>query len=288
MNIKAITIYPIKSLPGIQIDKSEIVSTGLLNDRLFVLTKVGEEKPEKRWISLRSHPQLVHFDLSLRGNDLRICHSTSSDTIVINLADAKERAGDLKIDIWDDEVITGILEEEINEYFSDLLNIGVQLAVYKSRVISRERYRDFPDGPTLQDGFPISLANTESLIKLNNELVSNGYEPVPMSRFRANIVINGEKPFEEDGFDTVSIGDVELRTKESIPRCIITQVDTNKGVVRKDQPVVKTLTEINNIGRPDDQKKLKPRFSIGLYPRPEDIGKVISVNDQIVPSHKQS
>lgn len=46
-----------------------------------------------------------------------------------------------------------------------------------------------------------------------------------MLRFRPNVVIDGDIPFEEDAWPTVRIGDVELRTAEVCDRCVMTTID---------------------------------------------------------------
>lgn len=57
------------------------------------------------------------------------------------------------------------------------------------------------------DGFPYLLASQASLADINAMLEVEGLPPVSMVRFRPNIVVDGVdmKPWEEDGWDTISI-----------------------------------------------------------------------------------
>lgn len=76
------------------------------------------------------------------------------------------------------------------------------------------------------DGFPFLLVGEGSLRALNDRLTS----PVPMDRFRPNLVVAGTEPFEEDGWDRVRIGELELRVVKPCPRCVVTTVDQATGV----------------------------------------------------------
>lgn len=50
---------------------------------------------------------------------------------------------------------------------------------------------------------PIPLANQASLDDLNRRVET----PVPMDRFRMNVVVDGLDAFEEDDLDSLSVGD---------------------------------------------------------------------------------
>jgi uncharacterized protein len=76
------------------------------------------------------------------------------------------------------------------------------------------------------DGFPFLLVGEGSLDALNERLAS----PVPMDRFRPNLVVAGTEPFEEDDWDAVRIGRVALRVVKPCPRCVVTTVDQATGV----------------------------------------------------------
>ncbi|PKD79203.1 MOSC domain-containing protein, partial [Escherichia coli] len=57
------------------------------------------------------------------------------------------------------------------------------------------------------DGFPLLVANQASLDDLNARLRAKGVAPVPMDRFRPNIVVQGEwEAFEEDHTAMITTG----------------------------------------------------------------------------------
>jgi hypothetical protein len=92
--------------------------------------------------------------------------------------------------------------------------------------------------PTLTDGFPVLIASEASLDDLNQKLSSNGKEPIPMSRFRPNIVVRGKslEPFEEDRWKVIAIGDVVFAIVKACPRCKQSCTDQTTGIV-SDEPL---------------------------------------------------
>jgi hypothetical protein len=54
-------------------------------------------------------------------------------------------------------------------------------------------------------------------------------EPVPMARFRPNLVIGDLPPFAEDRIAALRIGSVTLRLVKPSTRCIVTSTDQQTG-----------------------------------------------------------
>jgi uncharacterized protein YcbX len=85
------------------------------------------------------------------------------------------------------------------------------------------------------DGYPILLASEEGLGDLNARLES----PVPMNRFRPNIVVKGCGPFEEDSWNRIKVGDVTLAVVKPCARCEVTTID--KETLDRSKEPLKTL-----------------------------------------------
>lgn len=76
------------------------------------------------------------------------------------------------------------------------------------------------------DAFPFLLISCESLDELNRRLE----RPVPMNRFRPNLVVRGEgRPHAEDAWRRLRIGDMELDVVKPCDRCAVTTVDQGSG-----------------------------------------------------------
>ncbi len=98
------------------------------------------------------------------------------------------------------------------------------------------------DRVSFADGYPLLLTSEASLSELNRRLET----PVPMDRFRANLVVDGSDPFEEDRWARIRVGDVELRVVKPCARCVVTTTDQATGS-RSREPL-RTLATFRNEG----------------------------------------
>lgn len=81
------------------------------------------------------------------------------------------------------------------------------------------------------DAYPLLLGNAASLAALNDWLLEAGDAPVPMTRFRPNLVVDGAGPWDEDAWvgRRLRIGAAELRAAGPCDRCVVTTVDQETG-----------------------------------------------------------
>jgi hypothetical protein len=83
------------------------------------------------------------------------------------------------------------------------------------------------------DSQPFLLLGEGSLADLNSRLE----EPVPMNRFRPNLVLAGGRPFEEDEWSAFTIGDLLFKNIKPCSRCVLTTVDQQRGVKTGKEPL---------------------------------------------------
>ena len=89
------------------------------------------------------------------------------------------------------------------------------------------------DSTGFADGYPLLLTTTRSLRRLNEWIVETALErgetapePLPMQRFRPNVVIEGVgEAFAEDRWKRIRIGGVEFRAAKPCARCVMTTVN---------------------------------------------------------------
>jgi uncharacterized protein YcbX len=79
------------------------------------------------------------------------------------------------------------------------------------------------------DGFPILLLSEASLDDLNTRLMQRARAPVPMTRFRPNVVMDGLSAYEEDRIELVEFPDATLQLIKPCKRCVTTTVDPLTG-----------------------------------------------------------
>ena len=88
-----------------------------------------------------------------------------------------------------------------------------------------QNYMARPDRVGFADGFPILLVTNASLLSLNQDFEP----PLEIERFRPNIVIDGESPFEEDHWRCIRIGRAVLDVVKRCSRCVIPSIDPATG-----------------------------------------------------------
>ena len=88
------------------------------------------------------------------------------------------------------------------------------------------------------DGFPWLLISQASLDDLNSRLPT----PLPMNRFRPNIVIDGVPAYAEDSVDEFRMDGVTLTPVKACTRCAIPTTDQMTGERESDEPL-RTLRE---------------------------------------------
>ena len=95
-----------------------------------------------------------------------------------------------------------------------------------------------PDTPTsFADDFPLLVTLAESLADLNTRMPA----PLPMNRFRPNIVVSGAPAWDEDTWRKISIRGVVIDLPKPCLRCIVTATDQQAGARGPDNEPLKTL-----------------------------------------------
>jgi uncharacterized protein YcbX len=93
------------------------------------------------------------------------------------------------------------------------------------------------------DGHAVLMASRASLDALNARLAARGCGPLPMNRFRPNLVVDGwDEPHSEDRVRQVTVGDAQLGYAKLAIRCAVTTVDQAEGVKYGPEPL-RTLAD---------------------------------------------
>lgn len=262
MFLSEINIYPIKSLSGISVKNAKIEERGLMFDRRWMLIN---EKNE--FLTQREFPMMAAIGVALDDKNLVISFKTDKKKIAF--APKTEETANVKI--WRSTVRARIYEKETNQWFSDVLQTNCRLVLMpeESKRIVNPIYavRKFQDKVSFADGYPFLLIGENSLSDLNGKLEN----PVPMNRFRPNLVISGTKPFAEDEWKKIKIGDSVFHVVKPCDRCVITTIDQRSGVKDGKEPL-KTLNGFRN-------KNGKVLF--GQYLIAENSGGILEVGDRL-------
>jgi uncharacterized protein YcbX len=141
-------------------------------------------------------------------------------------------AATLTVQVWRDQLEALSMGAAAEQWISDYLGLAARLVLFhpeRERKVSPQWTHGVDAITQFSDGFPFLVTNEASLARLNAQLSAKGALPVPMDRFRANIVLSGLDAFEEDRIDTIRIGvkpnAIVLRLVKSCTRCPIPTID---------------------------------------------------------------
>jgi len=230
INLSNITYYPIKACRGFDVLESRVERMGLANDRRMMVVT-----PEGEFLTQREHAKLALVTPALK-NDSVTLSAPNFDSIRF----AIQKSGtSTPVNIWKSKGVSAIDQgDESAQWLSDWLGVSVRL-VHVDEKIKRKLNRDFAisadDYTGFADGYPILIISEASLQDLNSKLGS----PLPMNRFRPNIVVQNCDPFAEDTWKRIRIGDVEMALVKPCPRCEVITID--KETLERNKEPLKTL-----------------------------------------------
>lgn len=225
ITVQQLACYPVKGCAGVALDSARVTTTGLEHDRTFMVVDAAHGT----FRSQRTHPAMA----ALRAEVL--------DSGAV-LALSAEGAGPLRLDVVRDGPRREVSMfgkdlgpavdqgDEAAQWFSDALGAPSRLV----RVVpgfDRDGWGDTPGKLNFADAHAVLVTSTASLAALNARIAARGdAAPVPMARFRPNIVLTGEdEPHFEDRVARMSLGTVELAHSTRATRCNVTLVDQPSG-----------------------------------------------------------
>ncbi len=225
-----LTYYPIKACRGFDVTESFVERMGLANDRrMMVVTPDGE------FLTQREVPKLALITPTLTNNSVTLAAPNFNSLRV-----AIQKSGaNFPVNIWKSKNVAAVDQgDEAAQWLSDFLGVSTRLAHFANgyqRTVSQEYAINADDRTGFADGYPILMLSEESLNDLNSKMDS----PLPMNRFRPNIVVKGCAPFEEDMWKRIKIGEVEMALVKPCARCVVTTID--KETLEKNKEPLKTL-----------------------------------------------
>lgn len=226
MHLSGLFLYPVKSLRGCAVATAEIDALGLIGDRRFLLVD-----PDGRFLTQRTLPRMAQIETELTHDNLVLRAAGAGEIAVRREPDP---AAPLRsVSIWKSE---GMLAEDCGDdvarWSSDFLRIPCRLVRIGGKFL-RPILKPDVAGPgdvvTFADGYPFMAISEASLADLNDRLVAQSEEPVPMNRFRPNLVLAGGGAFAEDNWPRLKIGSVTFRAAGPCARCGVPGIDQVTG-----------------------------------------------------------
>jgi uncharacterized protein len=207
---------------------------GIELDRDFMVVDDGDD-----FVSQRKVPELALVRPTIGERSLSLA-APGMETVEVPLHTEPDDSRLLTATVHGRPVASQVLDDELCDWFTTflppyrqnrrfrLVHVRVDLPGY---IKDRYRREDASNQVGFADGNAMLLATEPSLAALNAHLV----EPVPMNRFRPNIVVGGNNlaPYDEDHWTEVRIGALSAYVVKGCDRCSIPDTDQRTATVGK-------------------------------------------------------
>ena len=232
--IASLHLHPVKSCRSVAVESAALDAFGLVGDRRFLIVD-----DEWNFLTQRNDARLALIETALLDGALTLRAPHAPE---FRLSRDRPPAGSPAVTIFRDTVKADDMGDEVAGWLSAVLEKPCRLVradANFARRLPRVRVpalhaETLPEVPVaFVDAFPVLVISEASLEDLNARLDT----PLPMNRFRPNIVLRGAEAYAEDGWKIVRVGGVEFRAGGKCGRCLVTTTDQETGE-RAAEPLV--------------------------------------------------
>ena len=215
MRVTSLHYYPVKSCGGTSIQHATIDARGFVEDRAWMVTT-----GDGLFLTQRDLPRMALIRPCADAGTLVLTAPGMPPLPVTRRTDGTRR----DVVVWDDICATLDQGDEPARWLSAFLGSPCRLVRMDEDFV---RQTDpaysaaFAGQVGFADGYPMLLITQASLDDLNRRLAM----PLPMNRFRPNVVVSGTDPYAEDDWGLVRIGNVSFAVVKPCARCPITTTD---------------------------------------------------------------
>jgi len=231
IRVTALFTYPVKSCAAVSHESVSLDTRGAAWDRRWMVVA-----PDGTFLTQRLFPPLAVVQPSLGPDELAL-RTPSGAEVRVPLARARGEA--LRVRVWEDECDAWDEGEAAARLLGDHLGTHARLVRMTDDFFRPvdPGYAPRPAAIGFADAFPLLVISGASLDELNRRLEERGAAPVPMSRFRPNVVLSGTRSFAEDEWQVARIGETTLDLAKPCGRCATTRVDQDRGEVAGREPL---------------------------------------------------
>lgn len=233
ITVRSLTYYPVKGCAGTTVESAQLRVTGLEHDRTFMVVDAADGT----FRSQRTHPVMAAIGVRvLRDGAALELRAAGMEPLTVEADPDGPRR---EVSVFDRPLGEAADQgDAAAEWFSQVLGARSRL-VGAVPGFDRDGWGDTPGKLFFADAHAVLVASTASLAGLNARIAARGdAAPVPMDRFRANIVLSGEdEPHFEDRIRAMGIGTAELAYSVRATRCNVPLIDQTTGRRAGPEPV---------------------------------------------------
>jgi uncharacterized protein YcbX len=275
ITVTGLGVHPVKSTAIRPLERAQVLPWGLAGDRRWMVvdeagTLVSARELRELFVITADTPDTeadLPVPLRLRARGYEPIDVTEPDTALIDLR------------MHSNALQGRPAAEPAHEWIRSVTGRADLRLVWCDDPTRRTFDRDWAlptDHAPYTDSCPVTLASLSSLRQLNDwiaqDAIDRGEEPptpLPIGRFRPNVVVDGAEPFAEDGWKRFRIGEVWFRQPKRVDRCVMTTISATDLTSTKEP--IRTLARY----RQQDQKTW---FAVHLVP--EGPG-TIAIGDEV-------
>ena len=264
--LSAINRYPVKSCRGHQVPTASVEPWGLAGDRRWLVVD-----DEGQGMTAREHPRMLLVTPSLQADGGLRLESPDAPPLDVHVPEGEI----LPVKVHSSELAGTPAALDASAWFSKIVGESARL-IYLDDPTRRHpnpRFARPTDYVSFADAYPLLLATSASLAQVNDWIAEGpraGEGPLPMTRFRPNVVVDGTTAWEEDGWRRIRIGDAHFRVVKGCDRCVMTMTDPDTAT-RTKEPIA-TLAKY---------RRWDGETWFGMNIIPDTPGAVISVGDEV-------
>jgi MOSC domain-containing protein len=213
--------YPVKSCRGEQLDEAVVEPWGLAGDRRWMIVDAAG-----KFVTGREYPRLVLVSPRVESGKITLASPGLPD-VTVPVPSGSEL---VPVSVWRSDLLATQADDAASAWLSGILGDPVRL-VYLDDPTRRRTNPEYSlegDRVSFADGYPLLLASEASLDAVNGWIAEGSRAaegPVPMRRFRPNVVVSGAPAWAEDNWRRLRIGPVTFRNARGCGRCVFTTVD---------------------------------------------------------------
>ncbi|MEV7413985.1 MOSC N-terminal beta barrel domain-containing protein [Streptomyces sp. NPDC089919] len=223
LRVQALHIHPVKSLGGVAPEVMTVEPWGPAGDRRWAVVDA-----DGKAVTQREQPRLALASARPLADGAVAVAAPGMDPLEILPPTVIELVPFI---LFGKKIEAALAHDAAHDWFSAFLGAPVRLVHLDRPDLRRLVNPDFAlpgETVSLADGFPVMVANSASLDALNS-LIAEGTRaeegPLPMNRFRPNVVVSGAPAWAEDHWRRLAVGGVEFRVARTCGRCVITTTD---------------------------------------------------------------
>jgi uncharacterized protein len=227
ISVASLHVYPVKSCRGFEPTQVGVTDTGLDHDREWMVVTT-----DGRFLTQREEPRLALIGTAIDDARLRLT-APGGDALDVPLA---FRGAATEVVVWRHRCIAHDQGDAPAQWISARLGRPLRLVRFDPghRRLSDGAFTGAAPGYSrFADGYALLVLSLASLADLNSRLPA----PLPMNRFRPNLVLDGVAPYGEDAIHELRAGKLVLRFVKPCTRCTIPTTDQETGVRDPEEPL---------------------------------------------------